>query len=226
MPDFSTVTDFCVRFTDHHVHPLASRQLNSLYATSLDDPTAFFVDPATCDEIRPDTDLVSILRVSIVEEVIYPLAQGHTTGVHPIRLAISSCPLSVCQTMNSHLGTRRLNARNLEFYLTHALRAPVPSITFIVDINQLYFDFDADGNMNFLDWTRIGPVAFPAPPAPPASAAVPPALTAADLQAAVASLTGLATAVTTGISVAMSTPAAPRPVSAFPQERYHRTYLS
>lgn len=202
MTDFSSVLDFGIRFGDHPDYPDASRQLNVLYATSVDSPTAFFVDPSSCTTVRSDNNLVTLLRDIIVNEVITPLALGTTTNLNAIRVAINSSPLCVCMTSITHLNVRRLNTKNMEFYLRNALTAKVPSITFVIDVSHLDFDFASGGPMNYLDWDRISPTAFQSSlrqgPPPSASAA---GITAVDLQAAVANLsTGIAAAVTSGIN--------------------------
>jgi hypothetical protein len=139
MTDFSSVTNFCIRFGDHPEFPDASAQLNSLYdATLIDDPAAFSVDPTSCTDVRPDQDLMNLLCNVLINEVINPVAIG-TTVLHPnsIRVAIMSSPICVCLTnslylANRRLDNRRLTAANMTYYLRNALLTKVPSITFIV----------------------------------------------------------------------------------------------
>ena len=206
MTDFSSVTDFCIRFGDHPDFPDASAQLNALYATSIDDPTAFFVDPTSCTDVSPDQDLMNLLRNVLINEVVNPVAIGTTVHPNSIRVAIMSSPICVCLTnslylANRRLDNRRLTAANMTYYLRNALSTKVPSITFIVQISHLDFDLSS-GPMNYLNWDRISPTPFPSS----VRSAVPPTsavggITPADLQTAVASLsTGLAAAVTSGIN--------------------------
>jgi len=209
MTDFSSVTDFCVRFSDHPHFPEASAEMNSLYSTSLADPSAFFVDPTSWTDVLADNDLMNLIRHVIIHEVITPVAIGNTTLPNNIRVAVTSAPISVCVTStitsNRKQDDRRLTSSNMVYFLRNALSTKVPSITFLVSISHLHFDLST-GPMDYRNWDRISttPFASSARPAAPVGPSVG-GITPADLQAAVANLSanlssGIAAAVTTGVN--------------------------
>jgi hypothetical protein len=97
MTDFSSVADFGISFGDHPEFPDASAQLNSLYATSIDDPAAFFVNPTSCTSVRPEQDLLMNLLCNVfITEVINPVHQGGSKW-------FKNCPITYKPHFNSYL---------------------------------------------------------------------------------------------------------------------------
>jgi hypothetical protein len=94
MTDFSAVANFGICIGDHPDFPDASStQLNHLYATLLNNPTVFFVDPTSCTNIRPNQDIMAHLCDVLVNEVIVPVAMGTTINTNCICIAFNSSPL-------------------------------------------------------------------------------------------------------------------------------------
>ena len=111
MTDFSSVANFGIRFGNHPKFPDASAQLNGLYATSIANPTAFFVDPTSCTDVRPDQDLMNLLRNVLITKVINPIAVGVTTNLTNICIAVMSSPICICLTSSLYLHWWASNSR-------------------------------------------------------------------------------------------------------------------
>eukprot|EP00428_Durinskia_dybowskii_P010845 CAMPEP_0170288996 /NCGR_PEP_ID=MMETSP0116_2-20130129/44559_1 /TAXON_ID=400756 /ORGANISM="Durinskia baltica, Strain CSIRO CS-38" /LENGTH=175 /DNA_ID=CAMNT_0010540421 /DNA_START=392 /DNA_END=915 /DNA_ORIENTATION=+ len=162
---FRPIVEFNLSFSRHPIFKDAHSDLNTIYADALPFHQELYVDPADESEVKPDRDLIPLLRQKIAEQLIKPYAID-TPTLAPITAVINQAALQV----QCGLVRRRLTKDSLTRALEIALANHNDFIQIEIGLSHVYLDTSA-GPLNYLDWTKITTTRTAnLPPANPASA--------------------------------------------------------